>query len=205
MSATDKRRQILEAASACLARYGYDKTTLDDIASRIGLNKTSLYYYYPNKEAIFTAVLVAEAEVFLTALQRKAGRARGCRGQILTYLTERFRYYRHVVNLHNLSLEVLQRIQPAFQALYRDLLQREIGFIAQLLTDGMARGEVQAAPAERVARIILTLADALKQGTCEAPAPGAAETIDYAAVEKEVDFAVQLILDGLAPGPAREV
>jgi AcrR family transcriptional regulator len=136
MAAIDKRQQILDAASECLARYGYDKTTLDDIAGRIGLNKTSLYYYYRNKESIFSDVIVQEAKLFLEALQHKAIKTRGCKNQILTYLTERFRYYQHVVNLHHLSMETLRRIHPVFKAVYQTVLDREIDFIGKLLQEG---------------------------------------------------------------------
>ena len=66
MDKTDeKRHQILNAALNCFARYGFNKTTLDDIATAIGMNKASLYYYYENKEAIFGEVLQEEANRFI--------------------------------------------------------------------------------------------------------------------------------------------
>jgi AcrR family transcriptional regulator len=201
MNVSDKRRQILAAASECLARFGYGKTTMEDIAGRIGLNKTSLYYYYPNKESIFIAVIVQEAEKFLGALQAKALKARGCRNRILSYLTERLRYYQHVVNLHNLSIETLQRIQPSFRGLYQDVLEREIDFIGQRLQDGMQSGEIKTDDARRLARIILTVTDALKQNTGTPPAQGLPDAIDYTTVEKDVVYTVGLMLDGLTIAP----
>lgn len=201
MTKVDKRQQILKAASECLARFGHDKTTLDDIAGRIGLNKTSLYYYYPNKESIFIEVIVQEATAFLTTLQAKAAQSRGCRNQILAYLAERLRYYRHVVNLHNLSIETLRQIQPSFKALYQDVQAREIDFIAQLLKNGMDRGEIKPGDPGKLARIILTVTDAIKQGACEDSAPDLPEAIDYSQVEKDVIYAVDLMLKGLAVEP----
>ncbi len=199
MASTDKRQQILNAASDCLARFGYEKTTMDDIARRIGLNKTSLYYYYRNKEAIFIEVIVQEARSFLDALQAKAVRARSCRKQILTYLTERFRYYQHVVNLHNLSLETLRSIQPSFKELYQTVLDREIEFIASLLKKGMAGGEIKPGAARKLSRIILTVTDGIKQTACEEADRGMPAAIDYTQVEKDVIFAVTLMLDGMTP------
>ena len=201
MNISDKHRQILSAASECLARFGYNKTTMEDIAGRIGLNKTSLYYYYPNKASIFLDVIVGEAQTFLDALQAKAVKARGCRNQILTYLTERFRYYQRVVNLHNLSADTLQRMQPSFKALYQDVQTREIDFIAQLLQKGIARGEIKNDDTGQLARIIFTVTDAIKQKTCDAAAGERPEAIDYTAAEKDVVQAVSLMLDGLAIPP----
>jgi AcrR family transcriptional regulator len=201
MNASDKRRQILAAASACLSRFGYNKTTMEDIAGRIGLNKTSLYYYYPNKEAIFIAVIVQEATRFLTALQAKAMEVRGCRNRILTYLTERFRYYQQVVNLHHLSTETLRRIQPSFKALYQDVQEREIDFIGQLLQDGVQGGEIRTDDTQKLARAILFVTDAIKQRTCDAPAHGMVDAIDDTTVESDVVYTVGLILDGLTVAP----
>jgi AcrR family transcriptional regulator len=204
MPATEKRQQILEAASECLARYGYDKTTMDDIARRIGLNKTSLYHYYRSKESIFIEVIVQEAKTFLDALQAKAIKSRGCKNQILTYLTERFHYYQHVVNLHHLSMDTLRSIQPSFKALYQTVLEREIEFISKLLKDGMRRGEIKPGPALKLSRMILTVTDAIKQTTCEDPGHGLPATIDYSQIEKDVAYAVTLMLDGLATTPLKE-
>ena len=198
MPANRKRQQILKAASECLARYGYDKTTMEDIAGRIGLNKTSLYYYYPNKEAIFIEVIVQEAQTFLGALQAKAVKARGCRDQILTYLIERFRYYRHVVNLHNLSLETLRSLQPSFKTLYQSVQEREIEFIGTLLGKGMQAGEIKQGATQKIGRAILTVTDAIKQASCDQPGHETPETIDYSQIEEDAVYAVSLMLDGLA-------
>jgi TetR/AcrR family transcriptional regulator, transcriptional repressor of aconitase len=52
----ERRRAILDAALACFSRFGYAKTSLDDIARRANLSRPLLYRKYRNKEAIFSAV-----------------------------------------------------------------------------------------------------------------------------------------------------
>jgi AcrR family transcriptional regulator len=88
---------------------------MEDIAGLVGLNKTSRYYYFQNKEAIFTEVVIQEARQFSGVLQTKTTAVSGCRRRIMTYLTERLRYYREVVILHNLSVDTLPRVQPTFK------------------------------------------------------------------------------------------
>lgn len=51
-----RRREILEAAQTCFLRFGYSKTSLDDIAREAGLSRPLLYRKYRNKEAIFGAL-----------------------------------------------------------------------------------------------------------------------------------------------------
>jgi AcrR family transcriptional regulator len=50
-----RRGEILHAALRAFRRGGYHRTTLDDIARRLGVRKTALYHYFPDKEAILYA------------------------------------------------------------------------------------------------------------------------------------------------------
>jgi AcrR family transcriptional regulator len=50
-----RREEILHAALRAFRDRGYHATTLDDIAERVGVRKTALYYYFPDKEAILYA------------------------------------------------------------------------------------------------------------------------------------------------------
>jgi len=196
-SRPDKKEQILQAARICLARHGFEKTTMDDIGGLVGLNKASLYYYFDSKEALVTEVVVMEAREFLEALQAKVSQARGCRERILTYLRERVSYYQKVINLHHLSMETLTRVKPLFQELYQGVLRREIGFIEGLLGQCRAEGEIGPCDASRVAEAIITVADAIKHKAHEAQGPGLEPVVDYTQVAEEVVFTVSLILDGL--------
>jgi len=47
-----RRNEILHAALHAFREKGYHATTLDDIAEHLGLRKTALYHYFPDKEAI---------------------------------------------------------------------------------------------------------------------------------------------------------
>ena len=47
-----RRQDILHAALRAFRENGYHATTLDDIAEHVGVRKTALYHYFPDKEAI---------------------------------------------------------------------------------------------------------------------------------------------------------
>jgi len=50
-------QQIIDAAIRVLARQGYAKTSLLEIAKEAGMSKGALHYHYPTKEALIHAVL----------------------------------------------------------------------------------------------------------------------------------------------------
>jgi AcrR family transcriptional regulator len=47
-----RRAEILHAALRAFRERGYHATTLEDIAEHLGVRKTALYHYFPDKEAI---------------------------------------------------------------------------------------------------------------------------------------------------------
>ena len=47
-----RRAEILRSALRAFRDKGYHATTLDDIAEHVGVRKTALYHYFPDKESI---------------------------------------------------------------------------------------------------------------------------------------------------------
>jgi AcrR family transcriptional regulator len=57
------REEILNGARELFERFGFKKTTMEDIAKQVGKSKSALYYYYKTKEEIFEAVVLSDIEV----------------------------------------------------------------------------------------------------------------------------------------------
>lgn len=47
MTQASVRERLLEAAYACVARYGLGKTTMDDVAREAGMSRATVYRYFP--------------------------------------------------------------------------------------------------------------------------------------------------------------
>ncbi len=60
---------ILDAALEVFSTYGYRGSTVDQIASRCGMSKPNLLYYFKRKEDIYTAVLEHTLKHWLEPLQ----------------------------------------------------------------------------------------------------------------------------------------
>lgn len=156
------RQRIKNAATQCFLQYGLDKTTLDDIAKLVGLNKATFYYYYKNKEGIFLEVSLQEAEKFLESLQSKTLQKRTAKSRVIFYLTERVRYYRDVLSVNKVSVLTLTKILPTFFAMYNQVKEKEIQFIAQILRHGAENGEFSLPQIDKHAILFFNISDALK-------------------------------------------
>ncbi|MFD4408109.1 TetR/AcrR family transcriptional regulator [Streptomyces sp. NPDC058251] len=51
--ATDRLDEVLDAAYECLTRYGVRRTTMDDIASAMGVSRSAVYQYVRSKDDAF--------------------------------------------------------------------------------------------------------------------------------------------------------
>ncbi len=56
--------EIINSASLLFDKYGARKTTMEDIAREVGKGKSTLYYYFKNKEEVFERVLKHEFDTF---------------------------------------------------------------------------------------------------------------------------------------------
>jgi len=52
MAKQQKFDEILDAAVKTFLRYGFKKTTLEDVADALGMTKSSIYHYFNNKEEL---------------------------------------------------------------------------------------------------------------------------------------------------------
>ncbi len=200
-----RRGQILEAAKRCLARYGFEKLTMDDVGREVGLNKASLYYYYRSKEALVSDVLTSEAKVYIDSLRKKVEAEQGCAGKIQTYLIERLRISQHVVGLHNMSLGSFRAVRPFFRKLHQQFKDEEVVFLEKVLAGCIEKGELAECEVGRVAKSIFTVAEAYKSEVLDNPLASAEEPVDYASVEEDLTFKVSLLLKGLLLNGVRSV
>ncbi len=59
MANEDKLQEILSASLKCFSRYGYKKTTMEEIAAEMGLTKGALYLYADSKKELYQQAVAA--------------------------------------------------------------------------------------------------------------------------------------------------
>src|SRR5450759_3871294 len=59
-NASRRGERLLDAAADLIARLGYDKTTISDIASQAGVAKGAVYLHWTRKDDLFEALIIRE-------------------------------------------------------------------------------------------------------------------------------------------------
>lgn len=70
-----REAQLLGIACRLFARKGYDATSLRDIAEEARITKAALYYYFPNKDALYERVVIESLQALVTAARAAVERA----------------------------------------------------------------------------------------------------------------------------------
>lgn len=157
--------QIVAAATRVLARRGYARTSLLDIAREAGMSKGALHYHFPTKEALVSKVLESALESIaartLEAWQAAAGDPVGA---LRSSVRELWAVRRSRTD------EVAVVADLMAQALYDDSLKPQLAgyfrFAAQQVTQTLVPhlatlGLRLRVPGEMVPRILVGLLDGL--------------------------------------------
>ena len=85
----ERRKQLLDEATALFATHGYDELSMAKLAREAGISKPLLYHYFPSKRDLFEAVLAQAAEEHLrrTATDDSLPPAEQLSAAVTAYLT----------------------------------------------------------------------------------------------------------------------
>ena len=64
MTQTKKKKQVLQAAKEMFGRYGFRKTTVDEIAEQAGISKRTMYKLFHSKVTLLADLVMDEALTF---------------------------------------------------------------------------------------------------------------------------------------------
>ncbi len=193
-----KKVQILKTSQQILARYGFSKTTMDDIAQAMGMKKASLYYYYKSKEDILRDVVQYESEQFLKALQEEIKSLHTPREKILRFLQFRLEQFKLVMNLHQISIQAFLEATSLVSDLYNECFEKEVELLAVVIDEGINQRIFVECDSKKVARSLLTFAEAVKFREFYSNKTIAISEINYSDIEEEILFTTEIIINGIS-------
>jgi TetR/AcrR family transcriptional regulator len=107
------RDRILDAALAAWGTRGYEATSLDALATALGLTKQSILYWFPSKEVLLEAVIRRSARELSEALQSALDAAGGGWERVEAVVRSVFRLAARRPELLGLLREVSRLGPPA--------------------------------------------------------------------------------------------
>lgn len=151
------RERVIQAADRLWGEKGVRGASLDDIARQASVTKPTVYYYFPNKSALFTAVVCSVLEEHGAGLKTAAhrgGRARERLVSALAFLIGARCSGPRLLRDGGMTLTVDQNSQ-ARSAFFRHFFSP----LQQILDDGVAAGELRQLDTAFATQSLLNLLD----------------------------------------------
>lgn len=135
-----KAQEIFDATLDLLAEKGYDGLTIEGVAQRSGVNKTTIYRWWPSKGALLGAALIGARQLELTAPDTGSleGDLESLLHTVVTLLTTR--------PASDIAVSVLGAVthSPELAAHVKDFLADRIAREQPVFDRAVARGEIAA-------------------------------------------------------------
>jgi AcrR family transcriptional regulator len=95
------RKKVIVSAGKIFSRYGFRKTTMDEVAKALKMGKSSIYYYFDSKEEIFEAVVLWEANVLRNELTTAIKSVESPIDKMRNYVFVRMKSFEKLANYYN--------------------------------------------------------------------------------------------------------
>ncbi len=138
----DKKRKvsILKVAGNLFARFGFFKTTVNEIARAARTGKATLYYYFKGKEDIFREVIENERVYFEEKIEKAIESKERPQEKMKAYFLARIKYLNELENLSNaLKNEILWVYEFIKKIREKDFLM-EIERVRKIIAEGVKEG-----------------------------------------------------------------
>jgi AcrR family transcriptional regulator len=144
LSKEEKRKALLQAASDVLLELGPHKTTLDDIARRAGMAKTSLYYYFKDKNEIIREIIRTDHEQLLEILRNAIDAAETAEDKMFALSEARYRFISsRALRASKEIINEFRSLAGVFETEREHYLQSHKELIVSILKAGIEKGEIE--------------------------------------------------------------
>ena len=155
MSNSKTKYQLIIAAGQIFYQYGFKKTTMDDIAFAAGKGKSSLYYYFKNKEEVFEAVVDYEAEHLKDEIISSTKELKNAVDQLRLYIQIRMKRFVNRGNLYTaltddflMTFNFIEKIRNKHQ-------EWELDMLHQIISSGIKSKEFKPINIEFISNALL--------------------------------------------------
>ena len=156
MKIDETKDKILNVAATIFSKFGFHKTTVDEIARAAHKAKGSVYYHFKSKEELFQGVIDKEFQILRGELIKAIDSGNNAKEKLANYITIRMRTLNELTNFY----DALKNDYLNYPGFIEQIRQRydneETILIKSILTGGVNNNEFEINNVELTAPAILT-------------------------------------------------
>lgn len=180
---------IVNVARHIFSRFGFRKTTMDEIAIASRKGKSSIYYYFASKEEIFKAVVEKEASIMKDELLKAHNEAESPAQKLKMHVLVRMRTMEKLANFYSAikddylsHLDFIDKVRKKYD-------EEEIQMMENILIEGVEKGTFEIEDTALAATAIVTVLKGM-----EIPLFWGVEEQD---VERRLDHLIHILFHGV--------
>ncbi|MCJ7485008.1 MAG: TetR/AcrR family transcriptional regulator [Candidatus Aminicenantes bacterium] len=195
----DIRDLILDAVDVLLAKFGYKKMTMEDVARQVGIGKGTIYLHFPGKEELILSHIDRIAERIVAKIREIAGSSDSPDRRIRKMLVHRvlFRFDSVAHYSQNLS-DLLSSVRTALLTRREAHFEKEAAVFEDVLREGARLGTLECPDPRMTSFVLIQSTNSLLPFSLSARELGRREE-----VEDQVGRVADLLIKGLLSCPSR--
>ncbi|MGI5867212.1 MAG: TetR/AcrR family transcriptional regulator [Syntrophaceticus schinkii] len=201
-----KREQILDAAATLFADKGFYAATVEEIASRAGIGKSTVYEYFSSKDHIFQETLKEGLESYMEAMKGRLKQPCSVRDVLTAIGTAHFNFIKERTHIARILADEYNSQSPWAMELLLQLRERRILMFASLISQGIELGEFRKMDPRTGAEVFLGVLGALcmpvlcrsgKSGTAVDAEAAEAEDVEATEAAKNTEAVEERFYHGI--------
>jgi Transcriptional regulator len=148
------RNDILDAASRLFKNKGFLRTSVDEVAHRAGINKATIFYYFPSKEHLLYEVLCEAMRRGIKEMQSITSSS-SPQEKLENVIKGHLKFNLHDDNFGGISAFEQKNLSPKLRKSYVPLRDEYEGLIREAVQDAMSTGQIKQGDVEVQTRLIL--------------------------------------------------
>ena len=193
----EKVKLILEAAQKRFGAFGLMKTTMQEIASDLSMSKGNLYYYFPDKEHLYKAVVEKEQNEFIKMFGEKLEKISDPEVMLSEYVEIRLSYFKTLINLNRLSFEASSNINNVLGDIWVEFRKKEVDIVKSILSKGKDQKVFKILDIDETASIFVDLLKGLRMVELHKKRIFYIDEDEYKVLKKKMKIFTELFIKGL--------
>ena len=137
------KNAIVESAQIIFNKYGFERTTMELIANEAGKGKSTLYYYFKNKEEIYVAVVEKEWKFLQNETLKVINQNVDIKTIFENFSLKRFRLAGKVTNYSEAMTNKYSKHNALIRETVKKYTELEVLAVKQRLLKGIANNELR--------------------------------------------------------------
>ncbi|MDF2517307.1 MAG: TetR family transcriptional regulator [Sphingobacterium sp.] len=150
-----KRIKILEAATRRFAHFGMAKTTMSEIAKDLNFSKALLYYYFPDKNSLYSAVFEYVINKMIEEIEAVIDKGGNFEEIMMYSIDMRVKAINQYYNLFEYTMKMVKELPDELEQVFKESYLREVEIIEKILKIGVEAKEIRVDDLNETARILL--------------------------------------------------